>query len=87
VAPKIPNASCVSTQVPGGLSHADATSNLTAAVKQLGLDYVDLMLVHFPATWGGKGGKNRDKSDSYFRKTATEYDSKHGIKWLSCTAK
>jgi diketogulonate reductase-like aldo/keto reductase len=22
-----------------------------------GLDYVDLMLVHFPASWGGKGGK------------------------------
>jgi hypothetical protein len=29
----------------------------------------------------------RDKSDSHFRETATEYDRKPGIKWLSCTAK
>ena len=28
-----------------------------------------------------------DKSDCHSRKTATEYDSKPGIKWLSCTAK
>ena len=47
----------ITSKVPGGLSEKDATSNLTLAVSQLGLDYVDLMLVHFPATWGGKGGK------------------------------
>jgi hypothetical protein len=32
-------------------------------------------------------GEGRDKSDCHFRKTVTEYDSKTGIKWLSCTAK
>jgi hypothetical protein len=32
-------------------------------------------------------GWARDKSDCHFRKTATEYDRKPGIKWLSCTAK
>ena len=32
-------------------------------------------------------GCDRDKSDYHFRKTATEYDRKPGIKWLSCTAK
>ena len=27
------------------------------SLQQLGLDYVDLMLVHFPAAWSGQGGK------------------------------
>ena len=35
----------------------------------------------------GQGGESRDKSDCHFRKTATEYDRKPGIKRLSCTAK
>ena len=47
----------ITSKVPGGLSHDEAISNCTTSVKQLGIDYVDLMLVHFPATWGGKGGK------------------------------
>jgi len=47
----------VTSKIPGGLSEKDAASNLTLSVMQLGLDYVDLMLVHFPATWGGTGGK------------------------------
>ena len=32
-------------------------------------------------------GERRDKPDCHFRKTANEYDSKPGMKWLSCTAK
>ena len=32
-------------------------------------------------------GAPRAKSDCHFKKTATEYDRKPGIKWLSCTAK
>jgi hypothetical protein len=32
-------------------------------------------------------GEIRVISDCHFRKTATEYDSKPGIKWLSCTEK
>jgi hypothetical protein len=32
---------------------------------------------------GGRGGV----SGCHFRDTATEYDSKPGMKWLSCTAK
>jgi len=47
----------ITSKIPGGLSYADAMSNLTLSLAQLGLDYVDLMLVHFPATWGGQGGK------------------------------
>jgi hypothetical protein len=32
-------------------------------------------------------GDVRVISDCHFTKTATEYDRKPGIKWLSCTAK
>jgi ABC-type multidrug transport system fused ATPase/permease subunit len=32
-------------------------------------------------------GVSRVRSDCHFRKTATEYDRKTGIKWLSCTEK
>jgi hypothetical protein len=35
--------------------------------------------------YGGGGGDDRDKSDCHFRITATEYDRKPGIQWLSCT--
>jgi hypothetical protein len=35
----------------------------------------------------GNGGEYRVISDCQFRKTATEYDRKTGIKWLSCTEK
>jgi hypothetical protein len=33
------------------------------------------------------GGDPRVISDCHFRKTATEYDRKNGLKWLSCTEK
>ena len=36
---------------------------------------------------GGSGVAHRVISDCHFRKTATEYDRKPGINWLSCTAK
>jgi hypothetical protein len=32
-------------------------------------------------------GETRVISDCHFRKIATEYDRKPGIKWLSCTEK
>lgn len=47
----------ITSKIPGGLSEEDAASNLTLALSQLDLDYVDLMLTHFPATWTGEGGK------------------------------
>ena len=40
----------------GGTDASTTTANLDTALEQLQLEYVDLMLVHFPATWGGKGG-------------------------------
>jgi hypothetical protein len=38
-------------------------------------------------TPGRVEARRRVVSDCHFRKTATEYDGKPGIKWLSCTAK
>jgi diketogulonate reductase-like aldo/keto reductase len=47
----------ITSKIPGGLSTEEATAQLELSNKQLQLDYVDLMLVHFPASWGGVGGK------------------------------
>jgi len=46
----------VTSKIPGGTDSQTTTDNLDLALQQLQLDYVDLMLVHFPATWGGEGG-------------------------------
>merc|ERR1712166_1582995 len=47
----------ITSKIPGGLSTVEATAQLALSIQQLQLDYVDLMLVHFPASWGGVGGK------------------------------
>lgn len=46
----------VTSKIPGGLNASATEASLNLALKQLDLDYVDLMLIHFPATWGGVGG-------------------------------
>jgi len=46
----------VTSKIPGGLNSSATTAALNLALSQLGLEYVDLMLLHFPATWGGVGG-------------------------------
>lgn len=46
----------VTSKIPGGLNTSVAESSLNQALTELGLDYVDLMLIHFPATWEGQGG-------------------------------
>lgn len=49
------------SKIPGGLNQSAATEQLELSVSQLFPEaesaYVDLMLIHFPATWGGVGGK------------------------------
>jgi len=49
------------SKIPGGLNHSAASAALETSLAQLFPKatgaYVDLMLVHFPATWAGAGGK------------------------------
>jgi len=50
------------SKIPGGLNETAATASLELSLSQLfpagdKKAYVDLMLVHFPATWSGTGGK------------------------------
>jgi len=46
----------VTSKIPGGLNASATEAALDLSLQQLGLDYVDLMLIHFPATWTGVGG-------------------------------
>jgi diketogulonate reductase-like aldo/keto reductase len=46
----------VTSKIPGGFNSSATEASLNQALEQLGLTYVDLMLLHFPATWDGKGG-------------------------------
>jgi len=49
------------SKIPGGFDEKDAAAALASSLEQLFPNqtdaYVDLMLVHFPATWSGTGGK------------------------------
>jgi len=47
----------ITTKIPGGSTYAQATADLNTDLEELGLDYVDHVMVHFPATWAGEGGK------------------------------
>jgi hypothetical protein len=47
----------ITSKIPGGMNYSAASAALELGLSQLALDYVDLMLVHFPATWEGDGGK------------------------------
>ena len=48
------------SKIPGGLNASATTAALDLSLEQLFPGdkdaYVDLMLVHFPASWGGEGG-------------------------------
>ena len=46
----------VTSKVPGGLNASAMDAALEQSVTQLGVKYVDLMLVHYPASWSGEGG-------------------------------
>jgi len=47
----------ITSKIPGGLGEAQALMQAEQNIADLGIKYVDLMLVHFPATWQGSGGK------------------------------
>eukprot|EP00965_Chrysotila_dentata_P187769 6172339-Pleurochrysis_carterae.AAC.3 len=46
----------IATKIPGGLSYVDSTAALHKAVDDLGLDYVDLISLHYPCAWDKTGG-------------------------------
>lgn len=47
----------VTSKIPGGLNTSATEDALAQALSTLQLDYVDLMLIHYPASWAGVGGK------------------------------
>eukprot|EP00959_Pyramimonas_sp_CCMP1952_P019778 417748-Pyramimonas_sp.AAC.1 len=47
----------VTTKIPGGLNFSAASAAIQQDLDELQLDYIDLLIVHFPATWPGEGGK------------------------------
>jgi len=47
----------ITSKIPGGLNASATMATANQCLEQLGLSYVDLMLVHFPASDDGKGGK------------------------------
>jgi len=47
----------LTTKIDGGLTYDQASAALAKNLDQLGVTYVDLTLIHFPATWEGVGGK------------------------------
>ena len=57
----------ITSKIPGGFSQDEAAAALATSLDQLfpGDEdaYVDLMLVHFPATWQGEGGKAKRQSE------------------------
>lgn len=47
----------VTTKIPGGLNSSATAAAADQSLSELGLSYVDLMLLHFPATFDGVGGR------------------------------
>jgi 2,5-diketo-D-gluconate reductase A len=44
----------VTTKIPGGLNTSATVAAADDCLKELGVEYVDLMLIHFPASFDGK---------------------------------
>merc|ERR1711907_379979 len=55
----------VTTKIPGGLNASTAKANFATNLRDLQVSYVDLLLVHYPATMdaaasGGKAGRQAE---------------------------
>lgn len=46
----------VTSKIPGGLNASATLAAADRCLSELKLDYLDLMLIHFPASWEGQGG-------------------------------
>merc|ERR1711907_212096 len=47
----------ITSKIPGGLTDSKAAAAaVEECLNQLGMNYVDLMLIHYPATWSGDHG-------------------------------
>lgn len=53
----------VTSKVPGGLNASATEAALEDSLQELNLEYVDLMLLHFPANWDGQGGSTLRKEE------------------------
>jgi diketogulonate reductase-like aldo/keto reductase len=51
----------ITSKIPGGLNNSATTEALERSIAQLGVGYVDLMLLHYPASWSGVGGPSMRK--------------------------
>lgn len=55
----------VTSKIPGGLSAAETTSQLDQCLAELGLSYVDLMLIHFPAAWSNERAGPEERREEW----------------------
>jgi len=53
----------VTTKIPGGLDASATEQQLDECLDELKLDYVDLMLIHYPSDWDGNGGPAARKEE------------------------
>jgi diketogulonate reductase-like aldo/keto reductase len=53
----------ITSKIPGGLNASATEAALDESLAQLGVDYVDLMLIHYPASWSGEGGPEMRKEE------------------------
>lgn len=55
----------ITTKIPGGLNDTEAEANFASCLEDLQTPYVDLLLIHFPASMDGKssGGKAGRQSE------------------------
>jgi len=64
----------ITSKIPGGLNASATVATADSCLKELKVDYVDLMLIHFPADFG----KNGSKKDRQIEWKALEAWAKSG---------
>lgn len=57
----------ITTKLEGGLSYQDTISTQSTNLKELGLDFVDLLLIHFPTTMSAQPAGNASMRQEQWR--------------------